>query len=70
VAPEVAEPGDNPDEDQCSSRRVVQVGRMSAIDLSCILRRWEHRDPRHMSARSFGDVHMTATWSGAFEEPE
>jgi hypothetical protein len=60
----------DPREDQCASRRTVQVGPMSAIDLRCMLLRWEHRQARHASGRAFGDVDMRATWPGLFEEPE
>jgi hypothetical protein len=60
----------DPAEDECSSRRTVQVGRMSAIDLKCTMRRWQHREPLHYSSRDFGDVHMTARWAGEFQEPE
>jgi hypothetical protein len=58
----------HPDEDECSSRRTVQVGRMSAIDLKCILKRWAHHEPVHFTSRQFGDVSMTAKWAGEFEE--
>lgn len=55
-------------EQLCSSTRTVQVGRMSAIDLTCMRRRFAHNKTGHLSARQFGDVEMTAKWSGDFEE--
>jgi hypothetical protein len=58
----------NQSEDECSSQRTVQVGRMSAIDLKCLLKRWQHREPVHVTTRTFGDVTMSAKWHGAFEE--
>jgi hypothetical protein len=58
----------DPSEDECSSRRTVQVGPMSAIDLKCLLKRWQHREPAHRTTRTFGDVTMSATWRGVFED--
>lgn len=60
----------DPREDVCGSRRTVQVGRMSAIDLQCMMQRWAHNEGIHFSARNFGDVGMTAKWPGEFVEPE
>ncbi len=59
----------DPSQDECSSRRTVQLGPMSATDLKCVLKRWEHHEPKHFTARRFGDVTMSATWRGEFEEP-
>jgi hypothetical protein len=58
---------DDPEEELCGSRRSAQVGRMSVIDLRCMLRRWQHAEPLHFTTRSFGDVDMTARWTGEFE---
>jgi hypothetical protein len=58
----------NPDEVQCASRRTVQLGPLSAVDLRCQLLRWQHAEPLHFTTRSFGDVGMQARWSGEFEE--
>jgi hypothetical protein len=57
----------NPDEELCGSRRTVQVGRMSAIDLTCMLMKWQHAEPLHFTRRVFGDVTMMARWEGSFE---
>jgi len=57
----------DPDEELCGSRRTVQVGRMSAIDLRCTLRRWQHAEPLHFTTRTFADVNMHARWAGEFE---
>jgi len=59
------------DEEQCNSRRSVQMGPMAAVDLRCVLLRWQHDEPLHMTTRDFGtDVRMVARWPGEFEEPE
>ena len=57
------------DEEQCGSTRTVEVGPMASIDLRCVLKRWAHAEPLHMSSRRFGDVDLVARWSGPFERP-
>ena len=63
------EPEHDESEDECASRRTVQLGPLSATDLKCILQRWQHREPVHRTSRYFGDVLMSARWDGEFEEP-
>lgn len=65
----MAEPEHDPDNDECSSRRTVQVGELCAIDIKCVMLRWQHADEVHFTSRSFGDVTMQARWHGPFEEP-
>jgi hypothetical protein len=60
----------DPSEDECGSRRTVQLGPLSATDLKCILQRWQHAEPVHFTTRAFGDVQMSAKWAGDFEEPD
>ena len=67
---EAPEAKHNPDYDECSSRRTVQIGVLSAIDLKCMLLRWQHAEPLHFTRRSFVDVDMHARWPGDFEEPD
>jgi hypothetical protein len=55
-------------EQVCSSRRTVQVGPISAIDMQCMRRRFAHNQTGHLSERTFGDVRMSGRWSGDFEE--
>jgi hypothetical protein len=58
----------DPSDDECSSRRTVQLGVYAATDLKCVLERWRHSE-MHRTSRYFGDVLMTAAWPGEFEEP-
>jgi hypothetical protein len=58
---------DDPEEELCGSHRTVQMGELSAVDLRCMLRRWQHDEPLHFTTRSFGDVDMHARWVGEFE---
>lgn len=60
----------DPSEDECSSRRTVQLGVYAATDLKCLLPRWRHRESVHRTSRYFGDVLMSAQWPGEFEEPD
>ena len=60
---------DDPANQQCASRRTVQMGAMAAVDLHCQLKRWQHETLQHLSTRDFEDVRMVARWPGEFEAP-
>lgn len=61
---------------QCASRRTVQMGPISAVDLRCTRGKYLHSHvvagvnikAGHGSTRTFGDVVMTAWWPGEWED--
>jgi hypothetical protein len=58
----------NDDGTSCKSKRTVQLGPLAAVDLQCIHVKSMHGKRGHGTARRFGDVSITATWPGEFEE--